>query len=726
MKSIKRITAVVFLFSIILWGSQAMASDDETLNTVAETEVDFNSGSETVQERAVAKPNITYSMHMQRLGWLDSSSNSAVNGSPGEGLRAEAFIINETGMSDLNVNYRAYVAGSGWSSWATDGNIAGTTGQSKPVTILQVSLIGSQAQNYDIYYCVYTTGYGWLDWAKNGTNAGTAPEIACNIEAVRIKIVRKGEAAPGDTNNSYLDKVNVYYYSHMQSIGDTVLVSNGLVSGLTGLNKRMEGLYVYTDTQDLSIKYRGHIEKKGWGDYVYDGSLCGTIGESLRVEAFQMFLVGDKSKYYDIYYRVYSESYGWLGWAMNGAPAGTCGYGKLIEAVQIMIIPKVQSAPGNTEKPFISCSLVQYSAHVESYGWQNWIKDSGAAGTMGEAKRIEAVKISLSFPQADSGIKYRTYIQSYGWQDWVCDGEISGTTGIAKRVEAIEIKLTGEYSKMYDLYYRTYTQSYGWLGWAKDGETSGTTGLAKRMEAIEIVVVDKRSPAPGTTGGNYVTAGKIGIDVSKYNGNVDWAAVKATGIVNFAMIRCGNRDSQTGVIIEDPKFKNNIEGAIKNNIPVGIYFYSQAITKEEAIEEANWVISKINKYKITYPVVFDFEHIGENRVANLSYSARNNIAVAFLDRIKAAGYHPMMYASQSGYSSKWNADVFVKNYDIWVARYRSTDDISTSDRIIAEVRKGFNGTPYSLERADMWQFTSKGRISGISGDVDINICYKDY
>lgn len=693
---------------------------------VEESESVIESSEHFVLAQTTSKPKITYSLHMQKSGWLEESKNGEINGNPGSGYRTEAFNISETGMEGLGVYYRAYVVGDGWTGWVSDGEIAGTTGQSKPVTILQLVLNGSEAANYDIYYSVYAAGMGWLDWAKNGINAGTSPEIACNIEGIKIKIVSKGSKAPGETANSYVDVINVMYYTHMQSFGDTEVVSDGEEAGVTGLAKRMEGLYVYTNSDDLNIKYRGYIEKDGWGSFVYNGNLCGTTGQAKRIEAFQISLTGAKSDYYSIYYRVHVQTYGWLDWAKDGEPAGTNGYGKRIEAIQIVILPITQPAPGETTEPFITNASISYTTHVQSYGWLDWAKDGETSGTVGEAKRVESIKIDLSNPNTDAKVKYRTHVQSYGWQDWVYNDKESGTTGLAKRMEAIEIQLIGNFSRVYDVYYRVHVESYGWLGWAKNGETAGTTGLAKRMEAIEIVLVGKGGAAPGETGGNYISSGKIGIDVSMHNGKVDWDAVKESGLVNFAIIRCGYRDAQTGVIFEDSQFKNNIDGAIKNNIPVGIYFYSQAITKAEAIEEANWVINKIKNYKITYPVIFDFEHIGENRVANLGYDVRNNIAVTFLDTIKAAGYQPMMYASQSGYIDNWDVDTFVDNYDVWVARYRTYDDVDTLDKMTTEVTKGFNGSLYSLERAEIWQFAQTGRIPGISEYVDLNICYKAY
>ncbi len=148
---------------------------------------------------------------------------------------------------------------------------------------------------------------------------------------------------------------------------------------------------------------------------------------------------------------------------------------------------------------------VQYSTHVQSYGWEtDWKNDGEMSGTSGEAKRLEAIKIKLDNTTLHGGIEYRTHVQTYGWLGWTKNGAMSGTEGEAKRLEAIQIRLTGELSEVYDVYYRVHAQSYGWLGWAKNGACAGTAGYAKRLEAIEIVLVEKGGAAPGSTANAYV------------------------------------------------------------------------------------------------------------------------------------------------------------------------------------------------------------------------------
>ena len=200
----------------------------------------------------------------------------------------------------------------------------------------------------------------------------------------------------------------------------------------------------------------------------------------------------------------------------------------------------------------------------------------------------------------------------------------------------------------------------------------------------------------------YETSGtSVGIDVSKYQGKIDWAKVKQDGI-DFAMIRVGYRGYGSGKIVMDPYFKQNIQGARANGIHVGVYFYSVAKNEMEALEEANWTINAIKEYNITYPVAFDLEDFNRHRLSGVSYTQLNKNAVVFLNRIQSVGYTPMHYGSKSTFGPIWNMNTLNK-YKVWLAHY--TDKTNYSGKY------------------NMWQYTSNGKVSGISGLVDLNIAY---
>ncbi|WP_370747676.1 Ig-like domain-containing protein [Faecalibacillus intestinalis] len=147
---------------------------------------------------------------------------------------------------------------------------------------------------------------------------------------------------------------------------------------------------------------------------------------------------------------------------------------------------------------------VNYSTHVQDIGWQGYVKDGSTAGTTGQSKRLEAIRIKLSNNTSYNGtIQYQTHIQDIGWQGWKMNDDTSGTSGQSKRLEAIRIKLTDELAENYDIYYRVHAQEFGWLGWAKNGESAGTAGYSYRLEAIEVKLVEKGGKAPGSTQDAY-------------------------------------------------------------------------------------------------------------------------------------------------------------------------------------------------------------------------------
>ena len=208
----------------------------------------------------------------------------------------------------------------------------------------------------------------------------------------------------------------------------------------------------------------------------------------------------------------------------------------------------------------------------------------------------------------------------------------------------------------------------------------------------------------GGDGALSQSSGNRGIDVSKYQGNIDWGAVAASGI-NFAIIRVGYRGSSSGALVQDPYFKKNISGATKAGIKVGLYFFTQAVNEAEAVEEASMAMSLASGYKVTYPIFIDTESASGGRANGLSKSARTAVVKAFCQTVRNGGYKAGVYASKSWYANQLNASA-LNGYCIWVAQYNSSCTYSG--------------------KYDMWQYFSKGSVSGIKGNVDMNISYTGY
>ena len=291
-------------------------------------------------------------------------------------------------------------------------------------------------------------------------------------------------------------KMSVSYIVHGQDYGwEKDWKKDGQTSGTEGQCKRLEAIQIkLPDDVSGSIEYRTHIQDIGWEkNWSKDGAKSGTEGQCKRLEAIQIKLTGEVEKNYDVYYSVHAENFGWLGWAKNGEEAGTAGYGYRLEAIRIQLVTKGDKAPEpiGTIKEAMKARLVGYQTHVQDYGTQAYVYDGAMAGTEGECKRMESIRMKLP-SSVNSSIQYRSHVQDIGWEKkWASNGSLSGTTGQCKRLEAIQIKLSGDVAKNYDVYYRVHAQDYGWLAWAKNGESSGTEGYAKRLEAIEVRLVPK-------------------------------------------------------------------------------------------------------------------------------------------------------------------------------------------------------------------------------------------
>lgn len=211
-----------------------------------------------------------------------------------------------------------------------------------------------------------------------------------------------------------------------------------------------------------------------------------------------------------------------------------------------------------------------------------------------------------------------------------------------------------------------------------------------------------------------------GIDVSEFNGIIDWGEVKRSGQADFAIIRAGYRGYGSGRLVTDAQFVKNVRGAAENGIDIGIYFFTQAVTIQEAVEEANYVLNLVRAYdvKVKYPIVIDTEYSGSTtngkndnlgRADNLDIGNRTAVCKAFCDTIRSAGYTPAVYASRNWFYERLNV-AGLGDCDIWVAHYTGSASNTTNYR-------------YSY---NIWQYTSSGLIPGVRANVDMNISYKIY
>lgn len=256
-----------------------------------------------------------------------------------------------------------------------------------------------------------------------------------------------------------------------------------------------------------------------------------------------------------------------------------------------------------------------------------------------------------------------------------------------------------DYYTFSSFYVKGDTKYTGWQ--TLDGKVYFFTADGNKVTGEQVIQGAKYNFA---SDGSLVTgSGTMGIDVSKWNGSIDWNAVKNSG-VSYVIIRCGYRGSSQGSLIDDPTFETNIKGATAADLKVGVYFFTQAIDEVEAVEEASMVLDRIKGYKISYPIFLDVEPSG-GRADSISADTRTAVCKAFCETIQNAGYTAGVYANKTWLTSKINVSS-LSAYKIWLAQYAAA--------------------PTYTGRYDMWQYKSTGKVSGISGSVDMNISYLGY
>lgn len=258
---------------------------------------------------------------------------------------------------------------------------------------------------------------------------------------------------------------------------------------------------------------------------------------------------------------------------------------------------------------------------------------------------------------------------------------------VPNTITSIQIKQEIEYRVLDDIEYLIMTED-DIDAEKEDKEVKGAEEAADGSENTEFLAAS----------GNA----RVGIDVSKWNKTIDWEKVKEAG-VEFAIIRCGYRGASTGALVLDPMYEQNIRGAIEADIPVGVYFFTQAVDEVEAVEEASMVIRLIEDYDVDYPVFLDSESAGgRGRADGLAAEERTRIHKAFLDTVKASGYETGIYGSRNWLNEQVDMEE-LSDYRTWLAEY-------------AEI-PAYDGYYH------MWQYTSKGSVDGIETRVDLNLCY---
>ena len=299
-----------------------------------------------------SKMHIQYEAHVSNIGWMSSKRDGSTAGTTGQSKSVEDLkvsILNP--VEDGSVQINANVSGIGWQGWDTpSASEGGTTGQGRAVEAVRLRLTGSLAKGYDVYYRVHASNIGWMAWAKDGGEAGTTG-MSCSLEAVQIKLIKKGTSHPDTSGYSHLELPTVTYSSQVKGAWQNS-VPAGEVSGTTGQGIPITGFSAKTTSSVAGgINYQLHLSNVGWTSGKSNGVQLSSTAESNSVEAIKISLSGDLATYFDVWYRVHVDNVGWLGWTKNGSVAGSTGYGAHVQAIQVRLTRKGANAPGSTVSP---------------------------------------------------------------------------------------------------------------------------------------------------------------------------------------------------------------------------------------------------------------------------------------------------------------------------------------------------------------------------------------
>ena len=340
---------------------------------------EVNESNESLEQTTPTSENtstsVDYESHVQDKGWQEEKKDGEVSGTTGESKRIEAVNIQlENQEYQGNINYQAHVQDIGWQTTVWGGEVAGTVGQAKRLEAVKMWLTGDMANYYSIQYRVHIQDIGWQDWARDGIIAGTIG-LGKRIEAIEIRLIDLPTVDP-----------DIYYSSHVQDKGWTGNVQNGQTSGTTGQSKRVEAFTVGLNNSKYSgdVIYKGHVQDIGWQNWVKNGQVAGTTGLGKSLQAICIALTGNIANDYSIYYRVHSSDFGWLDWASDGNVAGTTGLGKAIEAIQIHLMKKIDLKALETNSEVSSiCDKKGYKNGAVVTEWKNINGDSYYFGNDG-------------------------------------------------------------------------------------------------------------------------------------------------------------------------------------------------------------------------------------------------------------------------------------------------------------------------------------------------------
>ena len=678
---------------------------------------------------------ISYTTHVQSYGWQNYVYNGDMSGTSHESKRLEAIKI-KLGKLGYNggIEYNTYVESIGWQGYVGNDQIAGTSGRSLRLEAIKIKLTGELANHYDIYYRVHVENLGWLGWAKNDTISGTAG-YAYRLEAIEIQVVEKGKPAPGSTNNpNQLRKIK---YKSYKANNWTNYNYDG--DSNNNYNNRMEIFNISLIKSEYSgdISYAYYIYNKGWQNYVSNGANASTVGS--KIEAIKIKLTGEVANHYDIYYSAYISNVGWTGWAKNDENCGNVGYDNTIQSIKVMLVEKNSTPPGDTSNAYKEENMkVKYASYVVGNKWQGYVENGNISGTTGQSKSLHAIKIKLNKKLPTGTISYSAHVSNVGWQDFVSDDTQIGVIG--NQIEAIKIKLTGDLANKYDVYYRVHVATVGWMGWTSNGKEAGTVQGGLGVEAIEIQLVEKGGPAPQNTDNKKTTEPFLSAHWETKHGNKYYYDVLGNMVKggSYKIGKTTHYFGPTGIYLGDRQLEvldisahNGVVDweAVANS---GIYgvILRIAASAEYRDSKLKENVAGCKKYGIPYGIyIYSY---AENYSEGQAYGRFTRALMDEFDMHPTLGIYLDLESNpitqfmgtteytavvKGYYSIVPEAELYTYTY--YANTALNTDYMRNNITWIADYR----GQCYYTGSYKMWQYTSTGRNAGVNGDVDRSILY---
>lgn len=627
------------------------------------------------------KASVEYRTHVQGIGWQDYKADGELAGTEGRSLRLEGINIKLNENSNLDIEYQTHIQNVGWQDWKKNGEMAGTEGRKLRLEAIKIKL--SEQDDYSVMYRVHIQSLGWQDWKYDGELAGTEGQ-SLRLEAIEIKIIPKQK------------------------------------KGLLHLDTATNGTKYYTEK---------NLKVSGWKMANISNTKIEAYIDDIQIDENEINYIARNDVLESITGYGTKEQNGKPGFEFN------VDLSKLTEGnhdIKIYLLDK----NGERIQGYLTTISIDrdphiiYDTYLQNREWQGEKVDGEMAGTVGEDRRVEAIKIDgVNLPD-DIKITYQAHIQNIGWQEWKNEGEMAGTTNQSKRIEAIRIKL--ENTTEYSIEYRVHVQGIGWQDWCYDGETAGTVDESKRVEAIEIKLVPK------------INNIKTRLYMDKPNTQIDNVSGKVSGWLMTTVPNTRLRISIDNQYLDETKITrtdrqdvlNSIKGygdeSINNSKPgfeIDVDFSTYSLGTHrvlvECLNESNQVISTFDK---TFTIRKKIEY-GEGTYGITGLKAANSPAGTDLKYYKYGSGPNVFFATFTihGFEDLWNNDglELIQIANDFYQRLISNQDYELAEKWTIYILPGVNmdGVVYGTTNDGPGRTTLFSQAPNNKG-IDLNRCWQ--